>query len=58
MATNKINKLDNKLKAISQDELDVRDKERFLSTEVEVLKEKCRSKEQEARDCYSREEKV
>jgi len=43
---------------LCQEDLESREKDRMLSTEVEVLKERFRGKEQEARDCYSREEKT
>ena len=40
------------------DEGDYREKERFMATEVETLREKLRMKDEEKKEIYNREERI
>jgi len=53
-----ISSLENKCKRYTQDEQDLKQKEKFLATEVEDLRGKLRNKDEEKQESYTREERM
>lgn len=58
LAQQRLLQLEQKCKASSKDEFDLREKEQYLATEVGTLREKLYNRDEEKKEIYLREEKM